>query len=321
MTAMGVSPLTVDDIFIAAGQLNAEDFSIVSDDCKGQTFQPGETCQVAVDFEPSAIGDRSARLRYYADIYTGILFLEGQGIDPGWGVTPGAHDFGTRLTDEGPGTPQTFTLTSTGTTDLETGSVSLTGAADQFQITADGCSNKTLTPNETCDVSVAFAPTTAGEKVADLAIATNAVDGTANVQVTGSGQDPVPPPDPCEPVAIKKVAYFTPSVKKRSNIPGVRARITTAGPAVVRISSKVIYHLKGKQHQIKYAQRQFQVSGEWANYKVAIPKKLRKKLKPKKQVRFVISYASKAANPQCTEFGEKKTRNLTTRIVWVIPNG
>ncbi|MBN8870920.1 MAG: choice-of-anchor D domain-containing protein [Solirubrobacterales bacterium] len=322
MTVMGVSPLYVDDIFIAPNQLNAEDFSIVSDDCKGETIQPGDTCQVAVDFEPSATGHRSARLRYYADIYTGILLLEGEGTDPSWGVTPGAHDFGTRLTDEGPGAPQTFTLTSMGTTDLETGSVSLTGAAaDQFQITSDDCSNKSIAPNDTCDISVAFAPTTAGEKVADLHIETNAAGGPANAQVTGSGQDPVPPPDPCEPVAIKKVAYFSPSVKKRSNIPGVRARVTTAGPAVVRVSSKVIYHLKGKQGQIKYPQRQLTVTGEWANYKVAIPKKLRKKLKPKKQVRFVVSYASKAKDPECTKFGPKKTRNLTTRIVWVIPNG
>jgi phage host-nuclease inhibitor protein Gam len=53
---------------------------------------------------------------------------------------------------------------------------------------------------------------------------------------------------------------------------------------------------------------------------VAIPGKLRGKLKPKKRVRFVITYASKANKPQCTKFGKKKTRNLTTRIVWVIPN-
>ena len=28
-----------------------------------------------------------------------------------------------------------------------------------------------------------------------------------------------------------------------------------------------------------------------------------------------------AANPECTRFGGKKTRHLTTRVVWVIPNG
>ena len=35
----------------------------------------------------------------------------------------------------------------------------------------------------------------------------------------------------------------------------------------------------------------------------------------------MVSYASKAKDPECTKFGPKKTRNLTTRIVWVIPNG
>ncbi|HNC06847.1 MAG TPA: hypothetical protein PLS38_11160, partial [Solirubrobacterales bacterium] len=89
---------------------------------------------------------------------------------------------------------------------------------------------------------------------------------------------------------------------------------------VVRISSKLIYHLNGRQGQISYKQRQFAVAGHSVNYKVAIPGRLRARLKPKKQVRFVITYASKARNPQCTKFARKKTRNLTTRIVWVIPN-
>jgi hypothetical protein len=321
MEANGASPLVVETLGIDQINGNPDDFAIVDDGCLGETLQVGETCQFSVVFDPTAIGERNGLIKYSMPGIQGVLFAEGDGIDPGRDITPGANDFGTRLTDEGPGAPQVFTLTSAGTTDLETGTVSLTGvAADQFQLTADGCSNRTLAPEATCDVSVAFAPTSAGEKTAELDVATNAVEGPATAQLTGSGQDPVPPPDPCEPIAIKKVAYFTPSVKKRSNIPGVRARITTAGPAVVRISSKVIYHLRGKQGKIKYPQRQFQVAGKWTNYKVAIPKKLRKKLKPKKKVRFVISYASKAKNPECTKFGPTKTRNLTTRIVWVIPN-
>lgn len=323
MEAEGASPLIVETLAIDQVNGNPNDFAIVDDGCLGETLQVGETCQFSVEFDPTAIGERTGFIRYSMPGIQGLLFADGEGIDPSWGVTPGAHDFGTRLTDEGPGVPQVFTLTSMGTTDLETSTVSLAGtAADQFQITNENCSNRTLAPQATCEISVAFAPTTAGEKVADLHIVTeDTPGGPANARVTGSGQDPVPPPDPCDPVAIKKVAYFTPSVKRRSNIPGVRARITTAGPADVRISSKVIYHLKGRQRSTSYKQRQFRVTTDSLNYKVAIPNKLRKSLRPKKQVRFVITYASKSTNPECTKFGEKKTRNLTTRIVWVIPNG
>jgi hypothetical protein len=304
---------------------DADQFEIDSDGCSDTTLPVEATCEVIVHFLPTSIGTKSASLEFSTNVSGSpqTAALSGNGEEnPGFTLTPANQDFGTRTTGAGPGASQPFTLTSTGTTDLEVGTATLAGAAaDQFQISSDACSNQTLVPGATCEVSVAFAPTTAGEKVANLSVVLDGGVGPATSQLTGSGQDPVPPPDPCEPVAIRKVAYFTPSVKKRSNIPGVRARIRTAGPATVRISSKVVYHLKGRQRQIKYPQRQFKVAADSVNYKVAIPKKLRGKLKPKKRVRFVITYASKAADPQCTKFGEKKTRNLTTRVVWVIPNG
>jgi hypothetical protein len=320
VTAMGASPLEFDTLEIDQLNGNPGDFSITQDDCLGESIPVGQTCQFSVDFVPGAVGARSGRVRWHAPGIQGLLFMDGTGTDPDFTIEPATRDFGTRLTDKGPGTPQTFTLTSTGTTDLEIGAAALAGAAStQFEITSDACSNQTLPPSSSCEIGVAFGPTTAGEKVAELSVPIAGV-GPASAQLTGSGQKPVPPPDPCAPVAIRKVAYYKPSIKKRSNIPGVRARITTAGPAVVRISSKLIYHLNGRQGQIKYPQRQFTARTGSVNYKVAIPGKLRGKLKPKKRVRFVITYASKANKPQCTKFGKKKTRNLTTRIVWVIPN-
>lgn len=319
--ATGTVDLEIEEVSIYMDDF--ADFSITGDECTGVTLKPGETCDVDIDFEPGALGERNAMLRI--GHLSGVILspVEGEGVNnPGFTLTPASHDFGTRLTDDGPGAPQAFTLTSTGTTELDVRAVSLAGAAaDQFQISADGCSNQALAPEASCEISIVFSPTTAGEKVAGLSVALDGGVGPAAAQLTGSGQDPVPPPDPCEPVAVKKVAYFTPNVKKRSNIPGLRARITTAGPADVRISSKVIYHLNGKQGSVNYKQRQFRVTTDSLNYKVAIPKNLRKQLRPKKQVRFVVTYASKSTNPECTKFGEEKTRNLTTRVVWVIPNG
>jgi len=322
VTAAGASPLEIEQLYLRTNFGDYEDFDVPTNTCAGQTLQVGDTCQFTVTFEPGATGDRAALMGFVTPGLSGIYQLGGQGVDPDYTLTPTTHDFGTRLTDAGPGEPQTFTLTSTGTTDLLVGAVHLDGASsDQFQVTSNGCYNQVLAPGTSCEVSVEFDPTTAGEKVADLKMDLFDLDVSATAQLTGSGQDPVPPPDPCEPVAVKKVKYYTPSIKKRSDIPGVRARITTAGPADVRISSKVIYHSNGKQGSISYGQHRYRVTADSLNYKVAIPKKLRAKLKPKKQVRFVISYASKSTNPECTKFGEKKTRNLTTRVVWVIPNG
>ncbi|MBN8867158.1 MAG: choice-of-anchor D domain-containing protein [Solirubrobacterales bacterium] len=321
MEALGASPMNVEELQVDPLNGNPEDFSIVSENCLGQAIPLGDSCEVSVAFEPSATGDRSAFIRYDTGHVLGLYHVKGEGIDPGFTLAPSTQDFGTRLTDEGPGAAHTFTLTSTGTTDLQTGPISLTGAAaDQFQVGSDGCSNQTLAPGSSCDVEVAFAPTTAGEKTASLSIALDGGFGPAISHLTGSGQDPIPPPDPCEPVTVKRVAYFTPSVKKKSMFPGVRARIETEKPAVVRLSSKVIYRVKGRQKSFRSGQRKLTIRQSFVNYKVAVPRNLRKTLKPKTPVRFVIDYASRSSDPQCTKFGEIRTRSLSTRVVWIRPN-
>ena len=319
--SIGTTPLEIEGVTIYTSDF--ADFSITDDGCTGESVAPGGTCPVSIDFEPGALGERSAYMRVAHVDGAAIFPVSGEGVvNPGFTLEPATRDFGTRVTGDGAGPSRTFTLTSSGTTDLETGAVTITGAAaDQFEITSDDCANRTLAPAATCEVAAAFAPTTAGEKTAALSVAIESGSGPATAVLTGSGQDPVPPPTPCEPVAIKRVAYFTPKVKRRSNTTGVRARITTAGPADVRISSKVIYRLRNRQGSIAYRQREFRVESDFVDYKVGIPKKLRAKLKRGKKVRFVITYSSKSTNPECTEFGAEKTRSVTTRIVKVFPNG
>ena len=62
-------------------------------------------------------------------------------------------------------------------TPLSIGSLSITGAsAHQFRISSDQCSGKLIAGNTSCQISVVFAPTTAGHKQALLNIPSSSAD-------------------------------------------------------------------------------------------------------------------------------------------------
>lgn len=70
--------------------------------------------------------------------------------------------------------PQTFTVSNSGTGNLIIGTVSFSGTnADQFTKGTDNCSGQTILPSGNCAVDVRFAPTSAGAKSALLSVPSN----------------------------------------------------------------------------------------------------------------------------------------------------
>jgi uncharacterized repeat protein (TIGR01451 family) len=95
----------------------------------------------------------------------------------------------TQATQTSPG--QVVTVMSTGTQNLVLGTVSLTGAsASDFQITSDQCSGHTLQPGQLCTATVAFAPSAAGPKNADLSLPSNDPESPAVVSLVGTATAP-----------------------------------------------------------------------------------------------------------------------------------
>jgi hypothetical protein len=94
------------------------------------------------------------------------------GDSPDIAVTPGSHDFGSEVAGSGTAS-HTFVVTNQGTADLNVISVVLTGPdAAEFSIDAGG-GTFLLTPGQTRDVDVSFAPATVGSKQATLRLASN----------------------------------------------------------------------------------------------------------------------------------------------------
>jgi hypothetical protein len=88
-------------------------------------------------------------------------------------VSPDPVNFGYVL--QGQQSPQTVTIRNSGESTLMIGSIVLAGAdASEFSVTADNCSRTSLANSSaSCDLTVTFAPTAAGDKTAALIIPSN----------------------------------------------------------------------------------------------------------------------------------------------------
>ena len=78
----GSGPLTITSVGMSG--INPGDFRIASDACTGATLNPGTACTIAVQFAPTAVGDRSGRLTLGDDASGSphMVPLKGTGVDP-----------------------------------------------------------------------------------------------------------------------------------------------------------------------------------------------------------------------------------------------
>ena len=88
--------------------------------------------------------------------------------------------------------PQTITVSSSGSHDLILGTLSLTGTdAAEFITSGDTCSGRTLAPTATCTIQTVFAPTSTGAKTASILIPSNDPQTPVfNVSLNGIGTLP-----------------------------------------------------------------------------------------------------------------------------------
>jgi FG-GAP-like repeat/FG-GAP repeat len=82
---------------------------------------------------------------------------------------------------------QTITLTNTGTANLTVSSVSLDGTNASDFAKIDHCTAATVTPSNTCTVSLTFTPSAIGSRNASLSFSDNAPASPQAVALTGTG--------------------------------------------------------------------------------------------------------------------------------------
>jgi hypothetical protein len=175
---------------------NASSYVVSANVCTaGLSLAPNATCTFNVAFSPTGTLSRNATLTV-VDSAGGApnptLALTGTGT-PTLG-TLNAVAFGNQLTNSASAAKtSTFTYTGAGTVTLASNAVAITGGnANQFAQT-NTCNGATLSTGSSCTISVSFAPTSNGQKSANLTVGTDTATltgtagTTANQSVTPGG--------------------------------------------------------------------------------------------------------------------------------------
>ncbi len=182
LTNTGQQPL------IVSGIAPSGDFS-EKNNCG--TIAVGAACTIRVTFTPSQIGTRTGTLTITDNDggVTGNLQavpLTGTGANPAVTLSADSLSFGNQAIDT-TSNAQKITLTSSGTTSLESISITIVGPnASDFRQTSD-CP-ATLKPNAKCVISVTFTPSLLAAESATLQVSDNAVNSPQTVALTGTGE-------------------------------------------------------------------------------------------------------------------------------------
>lgn len=176
---------------------NAADFALDNaGTCKNATsLAPAATCTVVLNFTAKAAGSRAGSLTVKSNAADLGVNLKGAGIDVAGPVAVldlATLDFGTQVLQTA-SAGKTVVLSNTGTADLvfdSANAFALSGAdAQEFAVDASStCSAATpVAAGGSCTIVLTFTPGAAGNRVAALAVNSNAVTDPS-VALAGAGQ-------------------------------------------------------------------------------------------------------------------------------------
>ncbi|PYV24233.1 MAG: hypothetical protein DMG27_13410, partial [Acidobacteria bacterium] len=227
VTNVGAAPLGISSLTVSG--TNSGDFAVVG--C-GSAVAPNGSCTVSVTFTPTATGTRSATLTI-TDNAAGspqTVSLSGTGTTSAVTLSPSSLAFGNQqVTTTSPA--QNVTLTNSGTAPLTISSISLTGAntGDFNQTNNCPLSPSTLAVNGTCTLTVTFTPTTTGARSASVSVTDNAAGSPQTVSLSGTGTTSAVTLSP------SSLAFGNQQVTTTS--PAQNATLTNSGTAPLTISS------------------------------------------------------------------------------------
>lgn len=190
LTNSGAAALTL--TALTAGGSNPGDFTRSGTCAAGGTVAAGASCTIVYTFAPGAVGTRSAQLAITSNNSNGgvTINLTGTGVDntPAIGLSATSLAFGSVQVGQ-TSAARTVTVTNTGGGQLAVSGATVSGAG----FAASGCAGASLSSNQSCTISVSFAPAAAGTVNGSLSIAHNAAGSPASVALSGTGSAaPVP---------------------------------------------------------------------------------------------------------------------------------
>jgi hypothetical protein len=183
LTNSGSTTLNITSIALTG--TNASDFA-QTNTC-GSSVAAGANCTIAVMFTPSVTGTEAASLSI-SDNASGspqTVSLSGTGTAALASLSPTSLGFGNQAVDM-TSTAQTVTLSNTGNAALSITSLALTGtnASDFAQTNTCGSS---VAAGANCTIAVMFTPSVTGTEAASLSISDNSSGSPQTVSLSGAG--------------------------------------------------------------------------------------------------------------------------------------
>jgi hypothetical protein len=177
----GTSALTITGINIGGNDPN--DFT-ETNKC-GSTLPAGANCQIAVVFQPQVGGARSATLNvnYQGPGSPQTVSLSGFGAVSTVTLTPSNLKFRLRLIGT-TSSPKTATLTNTGTVPVNISNISTTGPFTE----TNNCSSS-LAVGTNCQIQVKFTPVQKGLATGNLSVTDDAEGSPQMVALSGTGME------------------------------------------------------------------------------------------------------------------------------------
>jgi hypothetical protein len=173
---------------------DAGQFEILTDGCSNTSLAVGASCQVSLRFAPTVTGDAAASLSIPSDDPTSpaTVALLGTGTAPDESVLPSSLGFGERPVGSESATQRIDVANSAnGSGPLTVGSVVLAGAAPgSYRLVFDACTGQSISPGDTCQLGVRFAPGSAGAQDARVQIPSNGSAIPVSVPLSGDGVAP-----------------------------------------------------------------------------------------------------------------------------------
>ena len=182
LTNNGNEPLTITSIEITGA--NAGDFS-ETNNCPSP-LPANNSCNISVSFTPTATGARSAAVSV-TDNAPGSpqsVPLSGVGVLPAVTFSPASLTFSNQTVGT-KSSPQVTTATNTGAGTLSITSIAITGSNRSEFAETNNCPSS-LSPSDSCEISVTFAPTALGSAAALLSVADNVPGSPQGVSLTGT---------------------------------------------------------------------------------------------------------------------------------------
>ncbi len=226
-TNEGPEGITVEGVSVTGP--NSNNFALEIDGCFAATLSSGESCSVYLTFAPSESGLREAQLEIIssAENSPATAALSGRGLTQELTVSPSPLNFPTTTVDSSSERQVSVANESEAAVTIYGANIEGTGSSS-FNTNGSNCGTS-LTPGQSCKISVRFSPSSEGEQRAFLHVRSEGNPSEQIVELFGLSS---PPQFSFEPESYE---FGLQPVKEGSTQTTMQLRNTGEGPEQVSL--------------------------------------------------------------------------------------